>query len=121
MADLARAEHECFAIIRREIERCFAVLRHHELGDAQVREAPIDAAIADHPFYSNPTYTRTDGQPMLAAAETYANRCNLLVEDGWGSVEWRRYSARPEWSHRRGASLHPATGRGPDGFWTRRV
>jgi hypothetical protein len=62
VAELAKAEHQCFAIIRQEIDGA-------GLGHARVREAAIDAAIADHPFYSNPTYTRTDGRPMLASAE----------------------------------------------------
>jgi acetylornithine deacetylase/succinyl-diaminopimelate desuccinylase-like protein len=81
VADLAKAEHQCFAIIRQEIDGS-------GLDHARVREAAIDAAIADHPFYSNPTYTRTDSRPMLASAETYADRCNLLLEvDGAQSGE----------------------------------
>ena len=73
VGSLSRDEHECFAIIRQALDG-------YNLEYARVEETPIGRAIAEHPFYSNPAYTESGDRPMLSCAETYAGRCNLLLE-----------------------------------------
>ncbi len=66
-------EDKAYDIIRREIASI--------AGDAvRVEFRPILAKIAEHPFYTQPHYTKTPERPEgLSVEETYAGRGNLVA------------------------------------------
>lgn len=72
-AEMAANEEKVFAIIENELKGL--------CGDGvTIERVPIDPAIADDPNYSQTYYTITpDREAPLSAAETYANRHNLIA------------------------------------------
>jgi acetylornithine deacetylase/succinyl-diaminopimelate desuccinylase-like protein len=76
---LRRAEMAVFDVLERE-------LASYGLEGTRFERRPIDLKIAEHPFFSQLYYTRSDDHPEgLSAARAYEGRANLLVlVDGEG-------------------------------------
>jgi len=73
VAAAGRAESQVFDILEREI-------KSFDLPGASLERKPINPAIADHPFFSQLYYTRSDAHPEgLDARDCYDGRCNLLL------------------------------------------
>jgi acetylornithine deacetylase/succinyl-diaminopimelate desuccinylase-like protein len=66
------AEAKCFDALERELGAL-------GFAGARLERRPVNPAIQDHPHYSLLHFTKTADRPQgLSAAETYANRSNLL-------------------------------------------
>ena len=76
---LRDAEGKVYDVLERE-------LKTYAIPGGAARRAPIDPKIADHPYFSQLYYTRSEKHPEgLSVKDTYAGRCNLLfAADGDG-------------------------------------
>ncbi|MGQ9651727.1 MAG: M20/M25/M40 family metallo-hydrolase [Phycisphaerae bacterium] len=74
VAATAQAESQVFDLVTQEV-------KGFGLKSSRCLRLPINPSIAQHPFFSQPYYTRTPENPAgLPVEPCYADRCNLVIE-----------------------------------------
>jgi acetylornithine deacetylase/succinyl-diaminopimelate desuccinylase-like protein len=73
LAEITAQELKVFKVLEKSLKSFIG-------SDVTLEYAPIDPAIADHPYYTNPYYTADANHPNgLPVRQAYKDRCNLFA------------------------------------------